>query len=419
MLNTRLVALATILFARAASAQQPNASAAAFGMGGNFQAAATGFNAVAWNPAMLGVGDGGFSLNLLSGGLFTGLAPVKLTDITDFGGKQIPVATKEAWLDQIGNGTESGGVNGGLSLLALSVGPVAFQLGTSGTGDAKLNRDAAEAVLYGNAGRTGTPKDFSFNGSSMSASSFGTGAVSFAIPLPFAPMGGPLERLSMGVTGKYVRGIAVARAQDNGSAVTSNNVAIAFPIIYTDSSHIGNSGSGFGMDLGVAWNSGATTVGATVRNVFNTFAWSTTSLASKPGTVTFDGQTFSTNFKDSAYSDAPAAMRAALEDEKFKPELAAGIAHRGENYTLTADASSRIGDGIDVGPKTHLGVGGEYRALSFLALRAGVAATTGGSQLAGGLGLKLGSAEIGFAMSVRSVNNNTQYGTMISLLSIH
>jgi hypothetical protein len=414
-----MIVLATLAFGRVASAQQPNASAAAYGMAGNYQAAATGYNAVAWNPAMLGVGDGGFSLNLLSGGILTGLGPVKLTDITDFGGKTIPVATKQAWLNQIGTGTETGGLNAGFSLIALSVGPVAFQGGVSGTGDANLNQDAAEALLYGNAGRTGAAKNLSFNGSSMHGSSFATGAVSFALPLPFAPMGGPLERFSIGVTGKYVQGLAVARAQDNGSSVTSSNVGIAFPAIFTDSNHVGNSGSGIGMDLGLAWNSGGTTIGATVRNVVNTFKWSTTALSSTPGTVTFDGTTDSTNFKPAPYSAAPAAMRAALEDEKFKPELAAGIAHRGESLTLTADASSRIGDGIDVGPKTHIGVGAEYRAIPLLSLRAGVAAVTGGAQVAGGFGLKLGPAEFGFAMSARSMNNNTQYGAMFSLFSIH
>ena len=419
MTNIRVIALATLVAAHAASAQQPNASAAAYGMAGNFQAAATGYNAVAWNPAMLGIGEGGFSLNLLSGGLTTGLGPVKLTDITNFGGQKIPVATKEAWLNQIGTGTETGGLNAGFSLIALSIGPVALQGGLSGTGDANLNQDAAEALLYGNAGRTGTAKDLSFKGSSMHGSSFATGAASIALPLPFVPTIGPLDKLSFGVTAKYVQGLVVGRAQDNGSSVTSSNVVVAFPAIFTDSTHRGNSGSGVGLDLGLAWNSAGTTIGATVRNVTNTFKWSTTSLSSTPGTVTFDGTKDSTNFSTAPYAAAPAAMRAALEAETFKPELAVGIAHRGESLTLTADASSRVGDGIDVGPKTHLGVGAEYRGLSILTLRAGVAAVTDGAQAAGGFGLRLGPAEIGFGKAVRSVKNNTQYGAMLSLLSFH
>ena len=419
MTHIRTIALATLVAAHAASAQQPNASAAAFGMAGNYQAAATGYNAVAWNPAMLGIGEGGFSLNLFSGALTTGLGPVKLTDITNFGGQTIPVATKEAWLNQIGAGTESGGLNAGFSLIALSFGPVALQGGLSGTGDANLNQDAAEAVLFGNAGRTGAAKNLSFKGSSMRGSSFATGAASIALPLPFVTAIGPLDKLSFGVTAKYVQGLVVGRAQDNGSSVTSSNVAIAFPAIFNDSTHRGNSGSGVGVDLGLAWKSAGTTIGATVRNVTNTFKWSTTALSSTPGTVTFDGTKGSTVREAAPYAAAPAEMRAALEAEKFKPEFAVGIAQRGESLTLTADASARVGDGIDVGPKTHLGVGAEYRGLSILTLRAGVAAVTDGAQAAGGIGLRLGPAEIGFGMAVRSTKNNTQYGAMLSLLSFH
>lgn len=418
MSNYRMIALATLVTARVASAQQPNASAAAFGMAGNYQAAAAGADAVAWNPAMLGVQGGGFSLSLLSGGILTGLGPVKLTDITAFSGKKIDIATKEAWLTQIGRGTETGGLNAGISLIALSVGPLALQAGVSGTGDANLNQDAAEALLYGNAGRTGAPKDLSFTGSSTNGSSFATGAASIAIPLPLS-LAGPLDKFSLGITGKYVRGLAVARARDGGSLVTTSNVAVSFPAIFTDSTHYGNAGSGVGVDLGLAWNSGGTTVGATVRNVMNTFKWSTTALSSTAGTVTFDGTNNVQNFDAAPYASAPAAMRTALEDEKFKPELAVGVAHRGDSYTLTADASSRADGGIDVGPKTHIGVGAEYRGLPLLALRGGVAAVTDGAQAAAGVGLHLGPAEIGFGMSVRSAKNNTQYGAMVSLLSIH
>src|SRR4051812_32761700 len=419
MSKIHVAAVAALFIASAASAQQPNASAGAFSMAGNYQAAATGADAVAWNPAMLGMGNGGFSLNLLSGGILSGLAPVKLTDITNFGKNTIPVATKEVWLNQIGTGMETGGANAGFSLVALSVGPVALQAGLSGSGDANLNQDATEVLLYGNAGRTGAARDMSFSGSNMHGSSFATGAASIGLPLPLSLMG-PLDKLSMGLTVKYVRGLAVVLAQDGGSTVTSSNVVVAFPAIYTDSTHVGNSGSGVGVDLGLAWNSGGTTIGATVRNVTNTFKWSTTSLNSTPGTVTFDGTNNNRNNFDAApYAAAPAAMRAALEDEKFKPELAAGIAHRGGSYTLTADASSRADGGIDIGPKTHLGVGAEYRAIPMVSLRAGAAAITDGAQAAAGVGLKLGPTEVGFGMSVRSAKNNTQYGAMVSLLSIH
>ena len=421
MTNIRTLGAAAALtcIAHSGAAQQPNASAAAFGMAGNFMALATGSNAVAWNPAMLGMNSPAFTLNLFSGGGVTGLNPVKLTDITDFNGKVVPAATKNAWLQQIGTGRERGTIDGGVSLIALSVGRVGFQVGASGTAVANLNQDAAEAILFGNAGRTGTAKNLAFAGSSAGGTSVVTGAASIAIPLPIAPTGRAGEQFSLGVTGKYIAGLAVARAQDNGSLVTPDNIAVAFPAIYTDSAHIGDSGSGIGVDIGLAWTDGATTIGATARNVVNTFAWSTSSLRSTLGTVTFDGTTSKTNFEQAPYASAPAAMRAALEAEKFKPELAAGFAHRMDRVTITADASTRIGDGIEIGPKMHVGVGAELRVIPFIPLRAGVAAVSEGYQVAGGAGLKLGPVEFGFGFSMRSRNNGSEYGGMITLISIH
>lgn len=418
-IRTVTVALALAITARGVVAQQPNASAAAFGMAGNFTAAATGSDAVAWNPAMLGMNSPAFSLSLLSLGGLTGLDPVKLKDITDFGGKVIPNVTKESWLNKVGAGTEQGTVDGGLSIVALSIGRIGFQVGLTGTAQVNLNQDAAEAILYGNAGRMGTAKNLAFNGSNAGGSSFATGAASIAIPLPFTPTGRPGEQFSLGVTGKYIHGLGVARAQDNGSLVTQDNIAVSFPAIYSDSNHVGSSGSGVGLDLGLAWTDGATTFGATARNVVNTFAWSTSALASTLGTVSFDGNTSKTNFDAAPYASAPAAMRAAIEAEKFKPEIAVGVAHRMDKLTLTADGSTRIGDGIEIGPKMHVGVGAELRFIPLLPLRAGVAAITDGFQVAGGAGLHLGPFELGVAGSVRSKSRGTDYGAMVSLISIH
>lgn len=407
---------ALVAFGHALSAQQPNASAAAFGMAGNYTAVAAGYDAVAWNPANLGQMTPAFSLNLLTAGGVTGLDPVKLSDINVYAGKLIPASAKETWLQSIGSGTERGRANAGLSIVAMSIGHLGFQLGLSGAGQANLNQDAAEALLFGNAGRTGTPKSLALNGSSADGSSFGTGAVSLGIPISHGDHG---ETMSIGVTGKYVLGLAMGRAQDNGSQVTANNINAQFPVIYTDSSHLGNSGSGFGVDVGLAWSNTRTTFSATARNVVNTFAWSTSSLRSRVGSFTFDGTTSNGSFVPAPYASAPQTMRSAIEAEKFQPEIAAGLAHRTGSLVVTADASQRIGDGIDIGPKMHAGVGAEFTGLPLLALRAGAAVITDGFQAAGGVGLRLGAVEIGVGLSTRSRNSGQELGAMVSLISIH
>lgn len=410
----------TSLAGSVALAQQPNASAAAYGMAGNFTALARGADAAAWNPAGLGIADSPmFSLKLLSINGVSGLGPVSLGDFSRATNAKapIPASTKSAWLDQIGSGTERGRVDGGVSLVALSVGRIGFQFGVAGTGVVDLNKDAAEALLFGNAGRTGSPKDLRFAGSNARGSMFTTGAVSLALPLSWKPLGGADEQFAFGLTGKYVVGTGVLRAQDNGSVVTSNNIVVSFPMIY--SSQVGNNGSGMGVDIGGMWSGGGTVVSLAARNVVNTFAWSTTGLSSRAGTVTFDGNTSKTNFDSAAYSAAPASMRAALEGEKFTPEIAAGLARRvGPALTVTVDGSQRIGDGIDIGPRMHAGVGAQYTGLGFLPLRAGVAAITGGVQLAGGVGLRLGPYELGAAVTSRTRDSGSESGVMLSLISI-
>ena len=51
-------------------------------------------------------------------------------------------------------------------------------------------------------------------------------------------------------------------------------------------------------------------------------------------------------------------------------------------------------------------------------LRAGVAAISQGFQVAGGAGLNIGPVEFGFGMSMRSTNNGSEYGAMLTLFSI-
>ena len=103
-----LVPLAT---ASTAWAQQLNTSAAALGVGGNFTARARGYEAVAWNPANLGLsGNPGFSLTLLPVAATFTLDPITLADIKDAESYKVPNvvprATRQAWLDKV---TAAGG----------------------------------------------------------------------------------------------------------------------------------------------------------------------------------------------------------------------------------------------------------------------------------------------------------------------
>jgi hypothetical protein len=403
-------AVALPLAARGLEAQQPNPSVAAFGMAGNYSAAATGYEVVAWNPAMFALPGGTkFSFTILSVGGFSGLDPVELRDVAKFNGRTIDAATREEWLQRIGAGTEHGSAQGGVTFLALSMGRLAIQLGTTGTGAANLNQDAAEAILFGNAGRTGTSRPLRFDGSNASGDVFTTGAASVAEALPWH-FGG--DTVAFGITGKFVVGSGAARAQDNGSVVTPNNVSVVFPMIYTSDALAGMGG---GVDVGLAWRKGATTIGLAVQNAFNSFSWDTTKFKAKLGTATFDGTTYKTNFNDTTYESAPAEMRQAIADEKFTPTIAFGVALRPRSsLLLTADVRQQTGKGIELGPRSHIGVGAEFTGLELLPLRAGAAKISDGWQAAAGVGFRFWHLDLGVAGSVRDRNGTRENGAMVS-----
>src|ERR1700694_3625793 len=100
-----------------AGAQLANTSTAATALSGAFTARATGYNAVAWNPANLAMpGNPGFSFTVLSLDGSAGLKPIDLQKIHDYQGQVVPKAVREQWLlDATAGGGEKGGIGGGLT----------------------------------------------------------------------------------------------------------------------------------------------------------------------------------------------------------------------------------------------------------------------------------------------------------------
>src|SRR5207253_3073963 len=95
-IQAAMSAAVMLVFVSTASAQLPSSSTRALGMGDNATASAVGFNAVAWNPALLGLPNnpkGSFTLLPLRG--IAGLGPVKLADIADYSDKFVPASVRE------------------------------------------------------------------------------------------------------------------------------------------------------------------------------------------------------------------------------------------------------------------------------------------------------------------------------------
>lgn len=428
--STRRVALVAVLLSStggAAAAQIPNASAAAFGMGGNFTAVARGYEAIAWNAANLAMpGRPMLSLGIGIIGGSVGLDPIDFRTMHEYSGEIVPVEVKQDWLDQVrAAGGEQLRLDGGVTPFAMSIGPIGIQAGASAYTNMKLSPDAYEAmVLFGNEGNnSGLTRDFDFAGTSVRAGAMSTVAGSFALPIPINFTMGVLsnERAAVGLTAKYVMGNALLIAEDNGSVLGADEMTIQLPMIVPDSSYSGTLGNGMGLDLSAAWSGGPWRIGVLAENVFNSFKWDTTRLAAISGVGSFNIDSSATDFEQVAYASAPQFLRDIVANQKYAPAFTVGAAFNvTSSLTLTGDMKVSTGgdEAIVVGPKSRLGVGAEWRVLPFLPLRAGVASVTDGWQAGAGLGLRLLGYEFGVSSSIRRRGQASESGIMIGVIGI-
>ena len=405
-----LIALAmACAYALPLRSQMPSASAPALGLADNYTAVARGFNAVAWNPAMLGMPDNPrFSLAVLPMRGSAGIGPITLSDVAGYESRFLDDAVKQEWLRRIiEKGGEQGAASGDLTYLAMSIGRFAVQLSTMSHVEANLSPDAAELLLFGNGGRS-TGEDFELGNSSMRGMVTSTAAVSYAQTIPVRFLVPVLEQhLSIGVTLKYTVGNALVLGQNAGSVVSGSDgdIDVVFPVIQSDSVASARSidrGRGMGIDVGAAWRGGPLSVGASVRNLYNTFAWDTTGFVYRPGRVQFDGTTGEAQFDMEAYANAPEALKSSVRTFTYARELVVGGAWRAsDRVRFSADVRQHVGAGVEIGPRSHIGIATEYRLVSFLPLRAGYAQITGGYQLGAGAGIEIGAVNISASVGRR------------------
>jgi hypothetical protein len=344
-----------------------------------------------------------------------GIGPIGMADAAKYNGQLLSAEVRSAWLERIlREGGEHGAFGADATFFALSVGRLALQLSSRVDAIANLPADLAELALFGNAGRTGQPRDFNLAGTTFDGSATTTAALAYAQPLPIRLGYFDEQRFSLGVTVKYTVGHAIGQARDAGSLLTSDPVRldVRVPMVtVSDSLARGGQydfGRGIGVDVGAAWQGGPWTLGVAVKNVVNTFKWDTTRLVYRPGEAYFDSDTSYSKADERPYGEAPAALRALVAGYDYKPTIAGAAALRlSGRTTVSFDARERLGDGVPTEPKLHAGVGLEFRPVGFLPLRAGGAMLSGGWQAGGGAGIEAGS--LAFAASAIYRNSNS-YG---------
>jgi hypothetical protein len=413
------VAIAALLIPAVAQAQAGNASSAATAMGGNYTAVARNFNAAAWNPANLGLdGNSRFSI-AFSPQLGMGTGPITLADLKEYEGIVVPQAVREQWLQKVidNDGQDlDGDVN--VTPIAMSIGRFGISATTTLRANGAIPAAFAELVLFGNAGRTGTPQDYELADLAVDANATSTVALAYGRRMRIMPVG----EFSLGVTGKYIVGHHAASLRDNGSTVTSNPIALNInaPLVVTDTAEFIN-GTGVGMDVGATWKVGDLTTAAVIHDVFSTFSWKTDNLYYLPIEATFEeGQSSEVSDSLMPLSSAPAALqeelRSRIAEAEPTPTLALGVAYRGfRRITLAADLRQRFGDGLELGPSTRIGVGAELRLIPFVPLRAGLSSLGDGMRYSGGFGLEFGVVNFQVAGQLTSAAGRNDTGAGFTL----
>lgn len=400
-MSKRIIILAALailgtLGATPLQAQLPDASGAALGLGDNFTVLARGRNAVAWNPAGLGMPDNpGFSLSIAPIRAVGAIDPIGPRDLSLVGGRSLTHAEKVAWLERITtSGGQRGSVGADLTYLSLNMGRLGLQLSSKVDGVLDIGPDAAELLLFGNAGRTGAPRPFGLEGSALSMAATSTAALSYGMPLDLLPG----QDLAVGVTVKYTVGHFIFDGRDSGSTFETDplRASIAFPVIHTDTAHsLWNNGSGYGIDLGASWRGGPLEVAFALHNLVNTFSWDEASFAYSSGSAVITADSTGSEFDSYPIDSAPADIRARagelVDDLHYRPHMTLGAAFRPlPILTLVGEVRHLRGELLSAKTATHMGVGAEFRPLSWIPLRGGYTMIPNGHQLSAGVGLEFG-----------------------------
>jgi hypothetical protein len=415
-----LSAIVIVAAPMALQAQVIPAGARGAGMGQNYGTLARGFSAGYWNPANLGQrGNPVFSLLLPGGGLSASMDPLKMSDIKKWGGDTLTDAVKQQWLDQIG-------ADGSLKLRAganvteggLSIGPLALTVGTTIGAHGDLPHDAVAAVLFGNAGPSGTGDTLSFNNGALQAFAVSHIGVSYGLALPVHITHAANERFSVGITAKYVMGHGLLDARNGFGQITPDSAAVRFTTVALYDSTSINNGTGTAFDVGAAWTSGKLSAGLTIYDLVNTFKFNNVGRAGDLTAFISADSTSSSSQQvplDSASATLQQAARDLANNEKFMPSFRLAVGYRlNDRIDLAGDLlhESTDANALASQPGTSIGVGAELRYIPFIPVRAGLQLGNGAASYSVGTGLSLGPLHVNGAVGRRT---STGYNAALSI----
>lgn len=373
----------------------------ALGMGGAFITFARGQESLWLNPANLGLPETprwsvAFPQGAVTGRLL-GSPFGNLSDIIR--ANELSTRRRDQIFDNIPDSGVEGEIDLRLPLLAAQFGSFGFGVSYSLIGDQSLAKDVVELLWYGReAGRA----DYAAAGTDGSYATFWEVAAAY---------GRPVGPISIGVTGRYIRGGTIT----NGGMLDPELDLVGRDLVLQYVGAVARGGNGYGIDVGVAWQpSPSVTLGGTIANVLGAMSWSSDSRVrdARLHNVDFEGASLRDlldRYDDSERAAEPgdtlatSMLDALLEEAFFPTEVHIGAGWRATPTTDVGVAwRNALTDGnLAGGWGRAIGIGAQQKLTGFLAVRAGIATNLSrGSMLAGGLSLgshELGVVELGVA----------------------
>lgn len=255
-----LATLAAALLAAGPLAAQVPLAPRALGMGGAYVASARGFESVFYNPANLGLVDGprwSVAFPQISvGASVLGLDVADLPDLIDY--DNLSDERRQELLAKIPESGTSGDLDVRAPVAALQIGPVGLGLSYGTIGEHTLGKDLVELFLEG----------YEFPRTDYRVGqTVGTRASYWDVVAGYGRAVGPV---SVGVAGHYYLGRSLirTRAFDPTFDLAAEDIRVEYAGVASES------GSGFGLDLGVAYRPmPSITLSAAVANLVGSMDW--------------------------------------------------------------------------------------------------------------------------------------------------
>ncbi len=358
--------VAMLLASNALASGQSSARSVA--MGGAHIGLASGVDAARYNPANLGLtSHRNTAIEFVGVGANISNNSFTLSDYNKYTGAFLTTEDKADILSKIPDDGLRLAADVEATAMAISAGSFAFTVLGVGVADVNLNRDIFELVLNGN-----TYADtISVDGSYSDALSYASAGLSYGMPIYTSGS----RQLSVGVTAKYLHGLAIEQV------VELEGMVATYATGYAGQGHLiaqtATGGSGYGLDLGAALKlNNSYTAGIKIENFVSKLTWD--KETEEHGYI-FNFDTMTVDNMEDDYVVSDDYTRAIESFETSIPSvMTIGIANTSGSLVWAIDYQQKFRSENGTSTKPRIAAGVEWSPLGILPLRAGYA--TGGDR---------------------------------------